>query len=102
MEQCVVIQLNYSCGVFTAVNNARSFTGVAQTAARTRSLYASFKGYYFHIEFLKLRLISVRDQTEKPLIISWDWQILPTKPSKRSKTGLETLFFDLFSKHRHH
>jgi hypothetical protein len=32
---------------------ARSFTGVAQTAARTRSLYASFKGYYFHIQFLK-------------------------------------------------
>jgi hypothetical protein len=56
MKQCVVIQLNYSCGVFTTIDNARSFTGVAQTAARTRSLYASFKGYYFHIEFLKLKV----------------------------------------------
>jgi hypothetical protein len=48
MKQRVVVKLDDLRLVFTAVNNARSFTGVAQAAARTRSLYASFKGYDFH------------------------------------------------------
>jgi hypothetical protein len=48
MEQGVVVKFDDLRLVFAAVNNARSFTGVAQAAARTRSLYASFKSYDFH------------------------------------------------------
>jgi hypothetical protein len=48
MKQGVVVQFNDLRLVFAAINNARSFTGVAQAAARTRSLYASFKSYDFH------------------------------------------------------
>jgi hypothetical protein len=48
MKQGVVVKFDDLRLVFAAVNNARSFTGVAQAAARTRSLYASFKSYDFH------------------------------------------------------
>ena len=48
MPQCVVVQLDQLGLTLTAVNNAGHLAGIAQTAARTRTLLAALESDEFH------------------------------------------------------
>jgi hypothetical protein len=87
MEQGVVVKFDDLRLVFAAVNNARSFTGVAQAAARTRSLYASFKSYDFHDDS-QIEVNSRSRPNRKAFNYSLNLVFLAYLGSKRAKSAV--------------